>query len=46
MAVTDLLESIVSAHVTVFADAHPDQEEKLLMPDLAGAVRVNDSPTP
>ena len=26
--------------MTVFVDAHPDQEEKSLMPDLGGAVRV------
>lgn len=38
------MASIVSAQVTVFVDAHPDQEEKLLMPDLGGAVRVKDVP--
>jgi hypothetical protein len=34
----------VTAQVTVVADAHPDQEEKELMPTVAGAVSVNEEP--
>ena len=44
MAVTVVLALSVTLHVAVVVEVHPDQEEKVLEPAVAGAVSVTAAP--
>ena len=46
MAVTVILALNVTVQLTVLTEVHPDHEENLLLPTVAGAVSMNVEPAP